>query len=253
MILFKKINLAFQLIKFLTQYPQTLLVGGPNFLSFLGCKRISTPYGFYSQCGQDALILNQLYKLIIKPDFPKIFIDVGCNHPLNHNNSYFFERHLNFRVIGIDALNTHKTQWAELRPKSELIISAVGNHDGVVEFEEVVDIDSGGDMFSSVSGSSKKVPNFDRQIRSVPLTTLGKIFREKNLKSIGIMSLDIEGYELEALKGINWGSINIKIIVLENNSISTLGDDSIRKYLISKGYIYFARIWGMDDIFVEKE
>jgi hypothetical protein len=54
---------------------------------------------------------------------------------------------------------------------------------------------------------------------------------------------------MQVLNGLDLETIKVHIIILENNSYGVLGDDRIRAHLIAKGYIFLARIWGMDDIF----
>lgn len=211
------------------------------------------PLGFYSQCGQDAFLLTHLFSRITKLGFPMTFVDVGCNHPVKHNNSCFFERHMGFRVLGVDAMSTHQQTWAEQRPQAELVITAVGREEGLIEFEEVESDGREGDMFSSVKGASDKAPALHRRIRTVPVTPLTQILSSRQLRDVGIMSIDIEGYEMQALLGLDLDSIKVQIIILENNSEHILGDDRIRSHLIAKGFRYVARIWGMDDVFVMPE
>lgn len=194
--------------------------------------------------------MTHFFKIITQPGFPKTFLDVGCNHPIKHNNSLFFERYMGFRVLGIDALPTYCQSWLLERPTAELVISAVGNEKGVIEFEETENNGHEEDMFSSISGVSNKARMMRHHTRTIPITTLTEILAKRELHSIGIMSIDIEGYELQALKGLDLEMINIQIIILENNSKNVLGCDDIRTYLIEKGFSYVARIWGMDDVFL---
>jgi FkbM family methyltransferase len=250
MSLFRKIKLSLRLRSLLKRYPKTIIVGGPPLLAWLGAKRASRPNGFYSQCGQDAFLLTHLYQRITKPDFPATFVDVGCNHPVKHNNSYFFERHMGFKVLGVDALPTHQQAWAQQRPKADLVITAVGEREGTVEFEEVERGGRDGDMFSGVKGVSDKAGRLGRRIRTVPETPLTQILLTKGLASVGIMSIDVEGYEMQALLGLDLEAIKVHIIILENNSNDVLGDDRIRAHLIARGYHFVARIWGIDDVFL---
>lgn len=249
---FRKVSLALGLISFLKRYPGTLIVGGPPAFALLGSRYRSLTPGYFSQCGQDAFVSSYFFRAIAAPRFPKVFVDVGCNHPVKHNNSHFFEKYLGFQILAIDALATHQNDWASLRPASTLEITAVGSVEGEVEFEEVEPCDRGGDMFSSVSGASGKAPTLGRHIRKVPITPLSKLLQRHGLSAVGIMSIDIEGYELQALQGIDFNQVQIDIIVVENNSQHALGDDRIRELLISKDYRFHARIWGMDDVFVHQ-
>lgn len=252
MSLLRRIKLAFSVRRFVKRYPETTIVGGPRLLTWLGARHICQPVGFFSQSGQDVFLSNYLFQVIHRSALPKIFVDVGCNHPVKHNNSFFFERYMGFKVLAIDALPTHSLAWIELRPQAELVITAVGDQEGTVEFEEVDDDGHDGDMFSSVSGASVKKRGLNRRVRNVQVMPLTKILQTRGLTSVGVMSIDIEGYELHALRGIDFNALQINVIVLENNSDSSLGGEEIRALLIGNGYRFVARIWGMDDVFVNQ-
>ena len=38
--------------------------------------------------------------------------------------------------------------------------------------------------------------------------------------------------------------------MIENNTRSVLGDERIREYMVANGFKFYARIWGLDDIFI---
>lgn len=247
---FKKAYLFFSLLNFLRRYPYVSMYGAPSFLRYISSRFKSLPSGIYSQSGQDALILTEFFERISGPGFPKIFVDVGCNHPVKHSNSYFFERFMNFQVLAIDALPNHQGSWASIRPAAEFLVAAVGKTRAIIEFDEIEDSGGSGDMFSSVKGSSMKSPNLERKTRSIEIVPLSEILSEKDLNSVGIMSIDIEGHEAEALQGINLDEVNVKIFIIENNTKSVLGDETIRQHLRQRGYKFVARIWDMDDIFL---
>ena len=80
--------------------------------------------------------------------------------------------------------------------------------------------------------------------------TLDDICEQYSVERIGIMSLDIEGHEFEALRGLDLESHGPIVLILENNSPYTLGDENIRDWLSEKGYTFKVRVWGMDDIYV---
>ena len=74
---------------------------------------------------------------------------------------------------------------------------------------------------------------------------------EQGINHIDYMSLDVEGHELQTLKGIDFNAVKINVISLENNP-TMFGDDNIREFLYEKGYKFYARIGCLDDIFVHK-
>jgi len=244
--LFKIINLLYNRLK----YPNVKYYGSPKKLVLMGIWHRKIFDGYNSQLGQDEfiykeLIENQENKII------KLFIDVGCNHPITHSNSLFFEKNQGYKVVAIDALEGIKNLWGRERPNSLFIETAVGDMPGTVDFEIV----QGGEiesMFSAVSGASNKATNHTKKLKTVQVRTLAEILSSLSISAAGVVSIDIEGYELNAIKGIDFKKFRSQIFIIENNRNNGLGDNLIRDYLISKGYVYYARIWNLDDIFVDQ-
>jgi hypothetical protein len=55
---------------------------------------------FYSQANQDRFVSH-----ILKNKRNGYFIDIGCSHPVDINNSYFFEKELDWNGICVDVVN----------------------------------------------------------------------------------------------------------------------------------------------------
>jgi len=245
-----KINKLFGLFRFKANYPKTIIIGGPAILRYV-CRWRPSTNGFYSQEGQDSFLLLEFYHLISSPDFPRMFLDVGCNHPINYNNSYFFEKELGFNVLAIDALDSYKSTWQEKRPAAKYVTCAVGEAPGKIEFAEEIG-DGIESMFSSVVGYSDKATGLQKKVRVLSVNTIKKLLLESAINDVGIMSMDIEGYEVSALKGIDFSAVHFKLILVENNTKDFFGDKDVRELLLSTGYVFYARFWGLDDLFVHK-
>lgn len=246
----RKIVLVFRLK---LKYPNVIYFEAPFFVSVIGIRRRAQRKGFYSQLGQDAIIFSEFFQFITKSAFPKIFIDIGCNHPLIHSNSYFFENNQSYKVLAIDALEEMRDLWDNKRPNAEFVQCAVGEVCGEVNFN-VLSESVDALMFSSVSEASNKGKAYASKNRKVKVHRLEEILKDRGIKKAGIVSIDIEGYELSALRGIDFNLFKAYIYVIENNNSNNgLGCNELRDFMISNGYIFFARIWGLDDIFVHSE
>jgi FkbM family methyltransferase len=245
----KKLQKFATLLRLNYLYPRVVYYNAPWWIRLIGILSRPGKTGFFSQHGQDELIYTELFDYISSDNFPRLFIDIGCNHPTLHSNSYFFETNQNFQVIAVDALSEAAPLWKEKRPNADLIISAVGDHDGYLSFD-VVEGGTVDSMFSSVSGASQKATNLSVHTRSVVVRRIENILDERGLEHAGILSIDIEGYELEALNGIDFSKFMSYIVIIENNADAGLGSNTIRNLMLEKGYIYYARVWNLDDIFV---
>jgi FkbM family methyltransferase len=243
---FQKVAFLFQLR---IKYPDVVYFGAPSVVKFFGMLNRTLRKGFYSQSGQDELVFTQFFKALNSSVFPKLFVDIGCNHPTLHSNSYFFEVNQGYKVLAVDALKEVHEWWRSQRPAAEFIECAVGARNGELRFD-VVSGGENGSMFSSVSGSSQKGAEHSVTTRTVNVRRIADIFEERGIQRAGILSMDIEGYELPALQGINFTQFMAYVFIIENNSHQGLGCNQIRDLMISNGYIYYARIWNLDDIFI---
>lgn len=79
--------------------------------------------------------------------------------------------------------------------------------------------------------------------------TLDGILEESNFSEIDFISIDVEGHELEVLKGFSLEKFNPRIVLLEDNSNQT--DPTVENHMKSKGYIIFKRT-GVNDWYARK-
>jgi len=234
------------------KYPDVIYHGAPSVLRLFGITSRRLKKGFFSQQGQDELLFTEFFKSINSKHFPKLFIDIGANHPFIHSNSYFFEKNQGYKVLAIDAIHEIHEMWTIKRPSAKFVECAVGAINGETSF----DVIEGGDiesMFSSVSGASQKKILGPVINRTVQVRRISDILVEHEIQCAGIVSMDIEGYEFEALQGIDFSKFFAYIFIIENNGQLGLGDNKIRDMMIRNGYIYYARIWNLDDIFVHPD
>ena len=105
-------------------------------------------------------------------------------------------------------------------------------------------------MFSFVENGFNKRPDIYFEKRTVPTNTLKDIFEANGISEVLLMSVDVEGFELDVVKGIDFNAVLIRCIIIENNSKSLYGSDDIREYLIKRNFNYHARIGHLDDVFV---
>ena len=68
-----------------------------------------------------------------------------------------------------------------------------------------------------------------------PVITFTELCLKYNIKKVDFFSLDVEGYEMEVLNGIDFNNIDINYILIEIN-YSTVKLSNLTKYMRSKGY-----------------
>ena len=76
------------------------------------------------------------------------------------------------------------------------------------------------------------------------IETLENIFRKNNIKYIDLAIIDVEGSELELLKGINFEKVDIKYFCIESYNF-----DKINHFMKNKNYLFFKKLHKEDYVF----
>ena len=188
------------------------------------------------------VVIDYIFKDVKKG----IYIDIGCNHPIKHNNTYLlYERGWN--GINIDLDKTSIDEFKKLRPKDINIQIGVSNYAGnkkVFYYHKR----------SPLNTLSKKLKEFrtkkPTKTFNLQVDTLNNIIKKSKFKNkqINLMSIDIENHEYEALQNFNFKKYKIDLIVTEftnlsgkkietyNLSISDIFKSKIYKLLIKNNY-----------------
>lgn len=222
--------------KFKQAYPKTKI--------FYESKR-----ELYSQDNQDYIVYNNFFKDMQEG----IFCDVGGNHPLNINNTRYFEE-LGWSGFAFEPLPHMKPLWKKYR-NARFFSFAASDSEGKVTFTIVKDCTGWEDMLSFVK-ETRNV-NYDYETVDITVQTrlLRDVFREENITHIDYMSIDVEGHEVNVIKGIDFNKVRINVLTIENNPSSNViyGDDNLRNIMFENDYILWGRIIGLDDIFIHKD
>lgn len=168
---------------------------------------------WYSQNGED-FILNEL----LKNKNNGFFVEVGCIDGLRFSNTYKFEKK-GWKGVCIEAHQDYIPFLQQNRPNSYILNYAVGEKD---EDNVIFYANSRGSLSTLDKSQEEHFKNhygkwftgFKEQI--VKKRTLNTIFDENNIKEIDVLSIDIEGYEIQALKGLDLTKYHPKVIVVES-------------------------------------
>jgi len=222
--------------KFQQQYPKTKLF-------FEEDRKL------YSQDNQDYIIYNNFFK----NKKMGIFCDVGGNHPLNINNTLYFEE-LGWSGYVFEPLPYMKPLWEKHR-KAKFFPFGASNKEGEVTFSIVKDATGWEDMLSFVKETRDEDYGYETEEITIKVKPLKEVFLAENIEYIDYMSIDVEGHELNVLQGIDFNKVRINVLTIENNFLSNpiFGDENIRELMFKNNYILWGRIVGLDDIYVHKE
>jgi FkbM family methyltransferase len=187
---------------------------------------------YYSQIGQDRYFIEE----IIQGRRNGVFLDVGAHDGIATSNTYALETQLNWTGICIEANPALAEQCKANRPSSWTIQAAVWSEEKEVEFELP---HSGNDFLSRIGGISHNENYFAFDFAKVETLKMVaqplKAILGDGPRYFDYFSLDVEGAELEALKGIDWSSTSFSYIALEFGHRNDFLQEMI-DYLASKNY-----------------
>jgi FkbM family methyltransferase len=213
-----------------------------------------------SQVGQDKILDEQIFKF--KRD--GVFVEVGALDGFGASNTYFFEKERNWTGLLIEPnpieFNkiddhprplSHKENCAISNEEMDINFLSIGGPcnvlSGILEFyntQHMERIERELNMYSSYpEGHELHSTRETIKMKAVRLQTL---FDKYNMTDIDLISIDVEGAEMQVLESIDYNKTNIYCFLIENN----YGLEKETDFLTSKGYKYLGNIeW--DSVFVK--
>jgi FkbM family methyltransferase len=192
---------------------------------------------FYAQFGEDRL-LAEMFSSTRKG----LCVEVGANDGINDSNTYYFEQ------IGWDCVlvepNPELCTAIRKDRRSRLFECAASATDG----SATLYIAEGAERAHAVSGlgaeeqAVRRISDFGFAARPlrVPTRRLDDILEEAGIsRSPDFITIDVEGHELEVLKGFSIERWKPLVIIAEDNS--QFADDTVSRYLRDFGYEPFRR------------
>ncbi|KAI0559743.1 hypothetical protein FGB62_139g214 [Gracilaria domingensis] len=168
-----------------------------------------------------------------------VYLDVAANHARRWSGTYFLDRCMGWDGVCVEA---NEKYWKELHAERhcKVVEKCVSDIERTVNFS-LTDAYGGvvlGDGIGGVNGSlhekDSKYKGQFRGIKQMKCSTLGK---EVGVKHVHFWSLDVEGHELEVLRGFDWSKTRVDVIVTENRGkevgaiLSERGYEKVNKVL----------------------
>jgi FkbM family methyltransferase len=140
------------------------------------------------------------------------FIEAGANDGIKQSNTLYFEKYRDWQGLLIEPI-PELAQKCEKNRRNSIVENAAlvpfGYPQQEIELRYC-------DLMSQVKGAMKsnteelehirrgcEVQNVESRMIVSPARTLGSIIEQYAIKHIDLLSLDVEGYELQALKGLD--------------------------------------------------
>lgn len=167
------------------------------------------------------------------------YVDVGAYHPKIFSNTYLFYKR-GWKGVCIDPNPAMEDLYAFVRPRDLFLNLGVAEKDNVLEY--TMFDDGAANTFSS-DQSHKNTEEAKRKIVGkklvtlMPLSVILDAYVPKGQK-VDLLSIDVEGMDLEVLRSNNWKKYSPKVVICEDLEFGFegVGKSPVVVFLKGKGY-----------------
>jgi FkbM family methyltransferase len=201
--------------------------------------RNKKPSFHYGEFAED-IFIDRIFRKVKKG----IYVDVGCYHPFKGSLTFrLFNRGWN--GINIDISKTSIDLFKISRNKDTNLNLAITDYDGDVFYYENSPINQQNSIIKSNDQQSKI------KIKCNKLTT---VLIENNIKNFDYLNIDVEGAELNVIRGLDFDKFSPNLISVENNNllIKDYMESEVFKILTNNNYVFINKI-GVTNFFIKKD
>ena len=189
------------------------------------------------------------------------FVELGANDGLRESNTYYFEKNLNWKGILIEPVSKNFEKCKKNRYYKNFFFNAACVSFSYTKktvdliFSDLmtvpINVESDNEVFPEKHAKlGEKYLEKNQKIKKITAEakTLNEILDKTNApKLIDFLSLDVEGSEIEVLKGVNHSLFRFKYILVECRNLKKM-----REFLEEIGYELILDLKNYDYLFKKK-
>lgn len=195
----------------------------------------------YSQCGEDMMIDFILEALFItKPTY----LDIGCNDPMYLNNTYFFYRYKQGSGVLVEPNPDLSSKIRSKRPGDTLLNVGIGlNNENEANYYMMDwhEFNTFSEEVAKETEAHYKGQNNLKQVIKLKLISINQILEDHFTSAPDVLSIDVEGLDLEILKTLHFEKFAPKIICTEIKVAGSISQNPTIDFLNTKGYKLFCK------------
>lgn len=197
----------------------------------------------FAKSGDDIQLM-----MLLNEKTPGTYVDVGCWHPKQASNTYFFYLR-NWKGLCIDPNPELIKLYKKFRPNDHFINAGIGASEGSLDY--FMFKESSMNTFSEDFYEKYKIHSPLLKKVKIPLVSLKEVL-DKNLDEndrLDFFDIDVEGFDLEVLKTNDWKKYRPKIIIVESDiPLKEDLDSALVHYLALQDYRLIGKSIIHDDL-----
>ena len=164
----------------------------------------------FSMAGEDMALRKLLKRHVVAGK--GTYVDIGCGAPDSISNTCLFYC-MGWRGLCVDANREATPYWQATRPEDTFVHAAIGEHPGETFFFRHK---TNMGMHTIRDAATAPGADFVPTPEVVPLRRLDQLFAEHLMgRTIQLMSMDIEGAEMGALRSNDWARWRPEVLIME--------------------------------------
>jgi FkbM family methyltransferase len=183
----------------------------------------------YAQFGEDAVLQAYL------PEGTGFYVDIGSGHPIQGSNTYALYQK-GWHGIMVDPVESNISLSQRVRPRDRSVHAAVGKSDqntiDFIEFETY--------QYSTTSEErAAEILDLGHPIRdryAVSIIGLDEIISYTLMSSPTVLSVDVEGQEINVLESNDWNAFKPDFILIEDLDPPWTTRTNVLEFLEEKDY-----------------
>lgn len=193
----------------------------------------------------------------LQPYLPKgggIFVEAGANDGVRQSNTYFIERKLGWKGLLVEPVPRLAQRCRKNRPRAIVEECVLTDEEHAGDFFEVMDLDlmtivvdqdhEGRDTEEHIR-TAESVQRIKRSLVSVKGDSLSRLLDAHGLSGVDLLSLDVEGAELDVLRGIDFNRHAPALVLIETKEPARVADLLGDRYRLLEQFSHHDYLFGL--------
>jgi FkbM family methyltransferase len=206
----------------------------------------------YAQCGEDLLLRNLLNSLDIDKPY---YIDIGAHHPKYLSNTYLFYKNGSNGICVEPDPSLFRTI-KNSRRRDLCLNVGIGTSNAEADFYVMSAPTLNTFSKEEAENNHANSPYKIKKVIKLPLITVNKLIEDFAKKVPDLISLDVEGLDLEVLKSFDFNRFRPKMFCVETLSLDKnhkeIKVQEIIELMTQCDYLVIADTW-LNTIFADRK